>query len=82
MKTKLIETTSPTYVRRLVRELNVRMANGDPVYTWSPRQNHRIASARAARNTVIVLIHGRLHNAQTTSFYDANGQQICASRAN
>jgi hypothetical protein len=88
---KLLETTSPQYLRRLVRELN---ANESAYYNTGIGNSMRIQRAKLNRSNAIevkVFIPLRLAAGSFiealpvgsfgASFHDGNGRELVASRS-
>lgn len=81
----LLEITNPTYLRRLVREINNVLASGTGVYVEGSPHNVRIKRAKAAPNSraIVVTACGPLLSqffAEPDKFIDGYGNSIVASR--
>jgi hypothetical protein len=88
----LLETSSPTYLRRMAREINARIQRGGTVYYLREinRVTYRIVSARTytSEGEVYLIIRPLYGSAEFVCYQcgdgalsDGCGNQICASRA-
>lgn len=83
----LLPLTSPSYKRRLIREINIRLRNGETVYLdISPRSTHPIkvtfVTYGHVTNKIIVTDtdNKTVDTADEGTFWDGYGNQIVASR--
>ena len=82
MQTKLVETDSSQYLRRLVRELNRRFRNGEAVYLNGGQRVYRCAycgRGPLAKPTLFLRGLGNYFYS-IGPFYNAHGQEIVAAR--
>lgn len=81
MNMNLLGTDSPTYKRRLIREINSRLRSGKPVYVTDYPFNQRIKRVVYSPNTnsiIYTLMDGKLESIGQ-QFTDGV-QEIVASR--
>ena len=76
---KLIATNSPTYLRRLVREINLSKRTGLRIYATDALTGAVRRVGRVSFNGAAVM-SDKLWAFAPESVYDDNGQSICASR--
>lgn len=88
MQATLIETTSPLYAKRLVREIRSTLASGQGVYfqSYLLPSNPRIGTAMFSPKFGAIFLatsvgHLAVCSGQWDQFIDGHGQTLCASRS-
>jgi hypothetical protein len=79
----LIDTTSPKYLRRMVREINRLLHAGKPVYKKSYPFNVKVVGVVYGPNTRKIIVEdtdGRYTDGGPGDFFFDN-TMVCASRA-
>lgn len=79
----LIQTDSPLYAKRIVREINSIRQAGKSVYVSLPGNNIRVKKVGTCLQSSHVVAEdydGMTHKVWPTSFIDDSGNEVCATR--
>ena len=73
----LLDTSSPKYFRRLVREVNSAMRSGQSVYGIDAITGHKFKVWEVCLGRGALMANGTRYSIR---FFDGNGNEIVASR--
>lgn len=80
----LLDKNSPLYIKRMVREINRRLRAGNSVMARDYPFNVKVCGAYEPlkiKKVLVRLVNGKTGSYDVDSFFDADGNQICANRA-